>query len=855
VQRLVINAPPRGGRGVLAVALGGACVAALLAAVVWRVGTQRLTLTPADLALDARHGTWRHMFDSNSLSTHAPLAVWALGLAALGLVGFPYVYVACSGLADRGAALARPVALLLVGWTTWWLVSLRMVIFDRAAIAAAFAVVTVGAVALWVGRRDDFAAWLRRHWRLVVVEETVFWALFAAATLVRFLNPDLWHPFRGGEKPMDLAYLDAVIKSAHFPPYDPWFAGGQINYYYFGFILVAVIVKATAIEPAVAYNLAVPTFFAMLGAASFTATLALIPHGRHRVRGRSQVYAAAVGVAFVAVLGNLGELRVLATRLHGQVPSDWWFWNASRVIHHPLTEAGPINEFPAFTYLYADLHAHAIALPFDAAALALSLAVVRAASVGEPAVARRTRLFLLALVIGALWAINSWDVPVCGAIALVALIAAHARRSDPWGIRSAAGLAGQAFALVSLAYVLFLPFHLHYRSVFVGVSRWRGSRTPIDDYLTIYGVFLFAFLSAFLVELWTSPNVSPLVRRVRLHVKTWDRLGRRRELMRALVAKRSNAARAVLPAWTLVILAPAVLGQPIAAVGMLFGGLGAATVLGRRRRLAPGRTDVIGLFASFLFFLGLALTVAVEYLVVANIDVGRVNTLFKIYLQVWLIWGVVAAAALAFVYARLFLLPRPVRVAWRMALICLLTGATLYPALAVPARIGDRFDRSVGATLNGEAFMDRAVFQAHGIMFPLSPDRQAIDWINAHLDGSPVVAEASTDPALYAWGNRYAMFTGNPSIVGWDYHQRQQRPWQAAEVRRRIADVQLAYRTPNPARAYRLFAQYRVAYIVVGPLERIYFPTGYAKWTIGEGRFWRLVYNRSGVRLYRMATR
>jgi uncharacterized membrane protein len=67
--------------------------------------------------------------------------------------------------------------------------------------------------------------------------------------------------------------------------------------------------------------------------------------------------------------------------------------------------------------------------------------------------------------------------------------------------------------------------------------------------------------------------------------------------------------------------------------------------------------------------------------------------------------------------------------------------------------------------------------------------------------------------------------------------------------------VQLAYRTPNPARAYRLFAQYRVAYIVVGPLERIYFPTGYAKWTIGEGRFWRLVYNRSGVRLYRMATR
>jgi YYY domain-containing protein len=836
--------------GIVAVALGGGATALLVAAVD-RVGTRRLMLTPAERAFDMRHGTWRHMFEPGALQAHAPLALWAIALAVLGLVGLPYVYVACAGLPDRGVALARPVSLLLVGWTTWWLVSLRLTEFSRAAIAAALALVTLGGLLLLVGRRHDLGAWVRGHWRLVVVEEAVFWGLFGAATLVRYLNPDLWHPFRGGEKPMDLAYLDAVIKSAHFPPYDPWFASGQLNYYYYGFILVAVIVKGTGIEPAVAYNLAVPTFFAMLGAVSFTATLALIPGGRDRVRGRARVYAAAVGVALVAVLGNLGEVRVLATRVHGQVPLDWWFWNASRLIHHPAGEAGPINEFPAFTYLYADLHAHAIALPFDAAALALSLAVVRAAG-GESPTARRTRFFLLALVIGALWAINSWDVPVFACVALVALAGAHAPRRDPWSSKGIAYFIAQAVGLVALAYALFLPFHLRYRSVYVGVAPWHGSRTPLDDYLTIYGLFMFAFLSAFLVELWTSPNLNAVVRSIRLQLKTWDRVRRRRELMQVLVGKRSLVFRTALPGWATAILVLAVLGQSVAAVALFLAGLAASTLAKRRRGAAPDRTLALRRFTIFLFLLALALTVSVEYLVVAKIDVGRVNTLFKIYLQVWLIWGVAAAAAIAFVYGRLPLLPREVRVAWRGALICLLTAAALYPALAVPARINDRFDTSVGPTLNGEAFMTRAVFQAHDLKFRLAWDGQAIDWIQTHLDGSPVVAEVNTDPALYAWGNRYAMFTGNPSIVGWDYHQRQQRPWQTAEIRRRIADVQRAYRTTDAARAYQLFARYEVAYIVVGPLERAYFPAGTAKWTRGEGRFWTLVYSNPGVQLYRM---
>ena len=386
------------------------------------------------------------MFDLHGIPAAIPLPLWILALVALTIAGFPYVWLGARALPDRGFAVSRIVGLLLVAWLAWWSASLRILPFGRAAIWLSLLVVAAGALAIVVRHGPEFLGWLAAHWKLLLLEEGVFWVLFVLELYVRWSNPDLWHPVRGGEKPMDLAYLNAVTKSTSFPPFDPWFAGGAMNYYYFGFVQVASLAKLTAIPPAIAYNLAIPTLVGMLGTASFGAGLAVTPRA---VAGRARLLVAALAALLVTVAGNLGELRVLRSALEGTVPNDWWFWNASRSIAPGPGEPGPITEFPAFTYIYGDLHAHAMALPIAVLVLVLAVALVRsrAGPLSSPGL-----LVLVGLGLGTLWVTNTWDLPTYSLVVVGALVLSA--RSSWRSLRSVATVVVAVVGVLAVAYAL-----------------------------------------------------------------------------------------------------------------------------------------------------------------------------------------------------------------------------------------------------------------------------------------------------------------------------------------------------------------------------------------------------------------
>ena len=233
-------------------------------------GTRRLMLTPEQSQASQSGGTWTDIVDANRGAGWMSVAIWIAVAQGIALIVFPMAFVVFRPLRDRGWLFSKGLGLLLLGLVVWLMSSLELMAFTRTAVILGAGILFLVNVALLIAKFEEIRQFFKRNWNVVLIAELVFLAAFAAFLLVRMANPDLWHPFRGGEKPMDMAYLNAVLKSSHMPPYDPWFGGGYINYYYWGQFLVGMLIHATGIVPEVAVNLATPLFFAMTAAFSYS---------------------------------------------------------------------------------------------------------------------------------------------------------------------------------------------------------------------------------------------------------------------------------------------------------------------------------------------------------------------------------------------------------------------------------------------------------------------------------------------------------------------------------------------------------------------------------------------------------
>ena len=180
-------------------------------------------------------------------------------------------------------------------------------------------------------------------------------------------------------------------------------------------------------------------------------------------------------------------------------------------------------------------------------------------------------------------------------------------------------------------------------------------------------------------------------------------------------------------------------------------------------------------------------------------------------------------------------------------------GVMIYPALATPVRIQDRF-HSTPLTLDGAAWMSDAVHWERDEPIEMRWDADAIRWLQDNVSGTPVVLEAHGDQ--YRWNGRMSVYTGLPTVIGWPWHQTQQRnDWDL--IRRRARDVSTIYNTLSKKEAMDLIGQYRVRYIVVGDLERIYYlPDGIEKFEqMVEAGGLELAYANDRTTIYRVLDR
>ena len=496
-----------------------------------------------------------------------------------------------------------------------------------------------------------------------------------------------------------------------------------------------------------------------------------------------------------------------------------------------------------------------MAIPYALFAVGLSLSLAIRIRDGAGIVSRAVHLMALALVVGSLRAINTWDYPTQLAIGGAAVLLGEYARSPRLTMPLIARVAVQSALLFWATTILFAPFIAGYQSFSDGVfpSRWQ---TPLYAYIGIHGLFLFV-IASFLVYSRRSyvPRLFEMV--------TGAAPGRGlKGYGEELAADAGMAVRlALLGGLPLaVLLALALSGFATAAFVLLL--LLPTAFLAWK--WAAEREETFGAFALLMLAMAFSIGIAVELITIEN-DISRMNTVFKFYLQAW--WLMAAAAAYllwrmrfgAEIVGRLRgglpevrLSRRVLGAAWLGMLALLVVSSAIYTVGGTRDRLRDRFE-VLPLTLDGLAYMKSAsyTFDRGRGADSLADEYDAIQWLRSEaVTGSPVVLEGHG--ALYrSLHVRVAIYTGLPTVIGWDNHQSQQRG--GAGVATRLRDVQRIYSTTVGDVALELMAKYGVEYVYVGEIERHYYPErGLDKFREMLGEHLELAYSSPTVEIYRV---
>ena len=805
-------------------------------------------------------------------------AFWYLLLAGISWLAFPIGYCFFNKLPDRGYAFLRPLGLLLFGFIFWILSSYGLLHNNRGGLLTAILLVLMMSfVFLRQVPRGELGTWLRNHRPMIIFMECLFLAAFLFITFVRASRPDINHT----EQPMELAFINGVMRSAAMPPLDPWLSDFSISYYYFGYLMVGLLAKLVGVVGSIAFNLGFISIFSMAALAAYGVTHNLLLLYRPELK-RVFLWLALLAPLFVLILGNAeGLLEILharhvfwetdasgnaasrvwawldikdlvhppnadpswAPRLYGT--GGWWWWRASRVINDRNFLGGEqelIDEFPAFSFVLGDLHPHVLSMPFVMLAIAWTLNMFLGA--GE-IVKRLPHLglniapdFLLGsfLIFGGLGFLNIWDFPIyillfAGAYAL------RRSQSTGWTWERVGDFLVAVVVTAIGGYLLYLPFFVGFTSQAAGIlpNLLNPSR---GTHLWIMFLSFFTLLSVYALFTWMKEKrLGSLVKNLALGLAivagfwafslllTWVYVG---------PASSSSLGQAILVG--LGAPDPASLFREsmsrrfLASGGWitlsLLLGLFLGMVFGRAKKSARAvATQDVRRFVWLLALIGALLIAIPEFIFLRDQFGTRMNTVFKFYFQTWQMWGVASAFTASVLLTELRRVPR---VSFITLLVILLAIGSIYPAFAF-SDITRRPPEQL-LTLDGARYLS-------------ADQKAAIEWLRQSMVGTLVEAVGGSYDASYA---RYSAHSGQPSLMGWPGHEGQ---WRGGDVPfERISDVEVLYSTADWQVAGEILRKYEIRYVVIGDVER-------NTYSVNELKFQQnldLVFQNGSVAIYQV---
>ena len=505
---------------------------------------------------------------------------------------------------------------------------------------------------------------------------------------------------------------------------------------------------------------------------------------------------------------------------HSWYPSQFFaFFNASRVYRLDATDGRVITEFPMFSFLLGDLHPHVMALPFVLLAAAVGFTLFRSDEPLDIAfwLQRPLALVASAIVVGGLAFLNTWDIATFAFVVVAAASISNFRRVRRLTLDLGVQVVTFALPLLLLAVLLYLPFY----------SSFTSQANGIGAVVERSGIAAPATRPTHLLLFW-----GPLFARhaaVRLRAPARDARARDAPADRGRL-RAGGARRAGLGA---AVLVPVGHGQRQASRRAQ--SLGAdrrprqrldhrAVPRGDARRVVAhalarvdGRADrderegVV--YALGLISTALLLILGTEFFYVGDVFNSRMNTVFKLYYQAWLLLAVGGGFSLYYIATKWrFTFPRAVeyRRVWAGGVAIVLVGAALYPLAGV-------FNRT--APYNAQGHLIDPAGELAGLSYLPTDELKAIAFLRDRDQGQDlVIAEAVGND--YTINGRISMATGAPAILGWGGHEDQWRGGTTKARAGRFEDVNELYTTKDMNRLNQLLKKYNVDYVVFGDVER-----------------------------------
>lgn len=439
---------------------------------------------------------------------------WYTMLAIFSIVTLPMTVKVFKKFKDGGYIFSKAIGLAFSGFLMWLLSLTHILKFNF--INSNFCICIILLISLLIifvekkkGKTDTIDCIKEKAVTFLGIE-LAFVVIFLLACYIKSFNPSAY----GTEKFMDFGFMKIMSQTDYMPPKDMWFSGNDINYYYIGQYLATFLSKASLVAVEYGYNFMLATIFsiAVMGVYSIVNNVLSVAISerteKKKIYKALPIIGAVIATVAVNLAGNMhfviyGAAKPLIAKMNGQeLGYTYQYWDSTRFIgYNPDTTDKTIHEFPSYSYILGDLHAHVINIIFVLVGIAIlfSFLINNKEQIKEKFKLKEVIqpiIIFFGIFIGLFKTINFWDYPIYTVVGFLVFLYSNLKNYE----RKRDGIIAsiiQTITVFVISYIISLPFSLTFQKMSSQI-KLTYTHTPLWQLLILWGLPTFVVLYYFI---------------------------------------------------------------------------------------------------------------------------------------------------------------------------------------------------------------------------------------------------------------------------------------------------------------------------------------------------------------------